>query len=86
MSQSSGNDPKLNSELRERLLRESRNPLLGLRRLLWVALCGSAFLGLFVMGFRALSGDIVPVKDASLQLFALLLFGWLLWKDRGRDK
>ena len=72
----------LDPKLRARLLQESRTPFRGVRRVLWVALFGSSLIGLFVMGLRASSGEIVLFKDAGIQLFALLLFGFLLFFDR----
>ncbi|WP_320676131.1 DUF3493 domain-containing protein [Prochlorococcus sp. MIT 1300] len=79
---SSSSEPKLTPELRERLLRESKHPLRGLRRALWVALFGSASIGAFVMTFRGLAGDAVSYRDIYIQIGALIIFGGLLWLDR----
>ena len=73
---------KLNPELRERLLEESRNPFRGIRRLIWIALFGSAAIGFFVMTSRIASGESVELSDVVIQVSALSLFGILLWKDR----
>ncbi len=86
MSDSSRTDPKINPELRERLLTESQNPLRGLRRLLWLAFLGSGFIGLFVMASRFIAGSSVRQVDVVIQLGAVVLFGYLLWVDRGRQK
>ena len=40
---------KIDPELRKKLLRESQTPFKSLRRILWIAFTGSAFLGLFIM-------------------------------------
>ena len=40
---------KIDPELKKKLLKESQNPFKGLRRTLWVAFTGSAFLGLLIM-------------------------------------
>jgi len=64
------------------LVKESLNPLRGLRRGLWVALFGSAFLGFLIMLSKLLSGDSLQLKDLSIQVAALVIFGTLLWVDR----
>ncbi len=76
---------KLDPKLRERLLRESKSPLRGPRRLLWIALFGSAFIGLLVMLMRFTSGEVVVLEDSFIQFGAVLLFGLLLWFDRERS-
>ena len=70
--------------MRERLLRESRTPWRGLRRLLWVALFASGGLGLFVMSFSISAGNSSVGTDLAIQIGAVLLFGGLLWLDRDR--
>ena len=85
MTDNQNQDSGLDPNLRERLLKESQTPLRGLRRGLWIALFGSAFLGFFVMSMRALAGDVVLFSDVGVQISALLLFGFLLWFDRPKD-
>ena len=81
-----GQNPNgLDPALKERLLRESRTPWRGLRRLLWVALFASGGLGLFVMSFRVSAGDNVVLTDLAIQVGAVVLFGGLLWFDRSRE-
>ncbi len=75
---------KLDPALRERLLKESKSPLRGLRRGIWIALFGSATIGLFIMTARSASGESVSLSDASIQIGAFLLFSFLLWLDRPR--
>ncbi|WP_074162624.1 MULTISPECIES: DUF3493 domain-containing protein [unclassified Synechococcus] len=70
--------------MRERLLRESRTPWRGLRRLLWIALFASGGLGLFVMSFSISAGNSVVGTDLAIQVGAVVLFGGLLWFDRDR--
>ena len=70
--------------MRERLLRESRTPWRGLRRLLWVALFASGGLGLFVMSFSISAGNSAVGTDLAIQIGAVVLFGGLLWFDRDR--
>ncbi len=82
MTNSSGSGSRLDPALKERLLKESRNPLRGLRRVLWIALFGSASIGLIIMCLRAISGASVVLNDAYIQVCAVLLFGTLLWFDR----
>ncbi|WP_131595069.1 DUF3493 domain-containing protein [Synechococcus sp. BS55D] len=74
----------LDPDLKERLLRESRTPWRGLRRLLWLAFFASGGLGLFVMGFRGSAGGDVGLSDLGIQIGAVVLFGSLLWFDRDR--
>ena len=76
---------ELDPALRDRLIRESRTPWRGLRRLVWFALFASAGLGLFTMLFRASAGDSVEISDFGIQGGALLLFSCLLWFDRSRE-
>ena len=40
---------KIDPELKKKLLKESQAPFKGLRKVLWIAFSGSAFLGLFIM-------------------------------------
>ena len=68
---------ELDPELRERLIRESRTPWRGLRRLVWFALFASAGLGLFTMLFRVSAGDSVEISDFGIQGGALVLFSSL---------
>ena len=75
----------MDPQLRARLLQESRTPFRGVRRALWVALFGSSFIGIIVMGLRAFSGEIVLFRDAGIQTVAVLLFGSLLFFDRHRN-
>ncbi|MFZ9462553.1 MAG: photosystem II assembly family protein [Vulcanococcus sp.] len=73
----------LDPALRARLLQESRPPGRGRRRALWLAFTASAGLGLATMAMRASAGEAVPGSDLLIQVVALVLFGGLLWRDRG---
>ena len=75
----------LDPNLKARLLKESKHPFRGLRRAVWLALFGSAALGFFIMFSKLITGDIVSSKDFSIQASALLIFGFLLWKDKNKD-
>ena len=85
LTDNSGIANKLDPQLRARLLQESRTPFRGVRRVLWVALFGSSFIGIIVMGLRAFSGENVLLSDAGIQTGAVLIFGCLLFFDRHRD-
>ena len=74
----------MDPNLRARLLKESKNPYRGLRRAVWIALFGSAALGLFIMLTNILAGDTVSINDLAIQSSALLILGFLLYKDRNR--
>ena len=76
----------LDPNLREKLLRESKKPFSGIRRVLWIALFGSAGLGLLIMFLRVFSGEQVLLRDIGIQVTAFTFFGWLLWLERpGND-
>ena len=47
---------KIDPELKKKLLKESQSPFKGLRRILWIAFSGSAFLGLLIMLSKIASG------------------------------
>ena len=75
---------KIDPELRKKLLKESQNPFKGLRRVIWVAFSGSAFLGLFIMISRILSGNEIQQNNILIQLGACILFPVLLFFDRNK--
>ena len=72
-------DPKL-----KKLLRESQTPFKGLRRILWIAFSGSAFLGLLVtcQNFKRKE---LEQNNILIQLGACFLFPTLLFLDKGKD-
>ncbi len=74
----------MDPNLRSRLLKESKNPFRGLRRVVWIALFGSAALGFFVMLSKIITGDTVSINDFAIQTSALLVLGFLLSKDRNK--
>tara|TARA_Y100001968_G_C19070672_1_gene578237 strand:+ start:33 stop:293 length:261 start_codon:yes stop_codon:yes gene_type:complete len=78
-------DPKIDPQLREKLLKETKNPFYGPRRALWFILFGAALLGLLIMVSRVIAGDIVSINDFGIQGGAFLLFGFLIWFDRRRE-
>ena len=84
---SNSNKPKSNLDpnLRARLLKESKNPFRGLRRAVWIALFGSAALGFFIMVTNLIAGDNVSVNDLAIQTSALLILGFILFKDRNNQ-
>ncbi len=76
----------LDPKLREKLLKESRNPYKGIRRVLWIALAASAGIGLLIMGFRLISGENVLLNDFGIQISAFLLFFFLFVLDRPKGE
>ena len=74
----------LDPKLREKLIRESQNPFRGLRRAVWIALFGSAALGFFIMFSKIITGDTVSINDFAIQTSALVILGFLLFKDRNK--
>ena len=75
----------LDPNLRSRLLKESKNPFRGLRRAVWIALFGSAALGFFIMFSKIITGETVSINDFAIQSSALLILGFLLFKDRNKE-
>ena len=75
-------DPKIDSKLREKLLKETRNPFYGPRRALWFVFFAAASLGLFIMFSRVIAGELVSINDFGIQGGAFLLFGILIIFDR----
>ena len=86
MSNSNKPDSNLDPNLRARLLKETKNPYRGLRRAVWIALFGSAALGLFIMVTNIIAGDNVSINDLSIQTSALVILGFLLFKDRSKEE
>ena len=76
---------KIDPELKKKLLKESQAPFKGLRRILWVAFSGSAFLGLLIMLLRVASGFELQQNNLLIQLGACLIFPALLFWDRKKD-
>jgi len=76
---------KIDPELKKKLLKESQSPFKGLRRILWIAFSGSAFLGLLIMLSRIASGTQLDQNNLLIQLTACLIFPALLVIDRNKD-
>ena len=76
---------KIDPELKKRLLKESQAPFKGLRRVLWIAFSGSAFLGLLIMLSKIASGNELQPNNLSIQVGACILFPTLLFLDRNKD-
>ena len=76
---------KIDPELKKKLLKETQTPFKGLRRILWIAFSGSAFLGLLIMLFRIASGSEFQQNNILIQLGACVIFPTLLFIDRNKD-
>ena len=76
---------QIDPELKKRLLKETQTPFKGLRRILWIAFSGSAFLGLLIMLSKIASGSELGQNNLLIQLCACLLFPTLLFFDRNKD-
>ena len=76
---------KIDPELKKKLLRETQAPFKGLRRILWIAFSGSAFLGLLIMFSRIASGTQFQLNNILIQLGACILFPTLLFFDRNKE-
>ena len=76
---------KIDPELKKKLLKETQTPFQGLRRILWIAFSGSAFLGLLIMLSKIASGGELNQNNLLIQLLACILFPTLLFFDRNKD-
>ena len=76
---------QIDPELKKRLLKETQTPYKGLRRILWIAFSGSAFLGLIIMLSKIASGSELQQNNLLIQLGACLLFPTLFFFDRNKD-
>ena len=76
---------KIDPELKKKLLKETQTPFKGLRKILWIAFSGSAFLGLLVMLSRIANGGDLQVNNFFIQLVACIVFPTLLFLDRDKD-
>ncbi len=76
---------KIDPELKKKLLKETQAPFKGLRRILWIAFSGSAFLGLLIMLARIANGNEFQQNNIFIQLGACILFPTLLILDRNKD-
>ena len=76
---------KIDPELKKRLLKESQTPYKGLRRILWIAFSGSAFLGLFIMLSKIATGSGLQQNNLLIQLAACMIFPTLLFFDRDKN-
>ena len=77
---------KIDPELKKKLLKESQEPFKGLRRILWIAFSGSAFLGLIIMLSKFASGSELEQKSLLIQLGACIIFPALLFLDKNKDE
>ena len=76
---------KIDPELRKKLLKESQSPFKGLRRILWIAFSGSAFLGLLIMLSKIASSGELQLNNLFIQIVASIVFPTLLFFDRDKD-
>ena len=76
---------KIDPELKKKLLKETQAPFKGLRRILWIAFSGSAFLGLLIMLSSIASGNEVQQNNLLIQLAACVIFPCLLFFDRNKN-
>ena len=76
---------KIDHELKKKLIKETQAPFKGLRRLLWIAFSGSAFLGLFIMLSKIAGGNEIQVNNLLIQLGACELFPFLLFLERNKE-
>ena len=76
---------KIDPELKKKLLKETQAPFQGLRRILWIAFSGSAFLGLLIMLSKVASGSELQQNNLLIQIGACILFPTLLFLDQNKD-
>jgi len=75
---------KIDPELKKKLLRETKAPFKGLRRLIWAACTGSAFLGLFIMCSKIIGGNTIQENNLLIQVGACIIFPTLLYLERDK--
>ena len=75
---------KIDPELKKKLLRETKAPFKGLRRLIWAACSGSALLGLFIMLSQIIGGNEIQQNNLLIQLGACILFPLLFFLERNK--
>ena len=75
---------KIDPELKKKLIQESQDPFKGLRKVLWIAFTGSAFLGLFIMLSKIAGGNEIQQSNLLIQLGACVLFPFLLFLERNK--
>ena len=76
---------KIDPELKKKLLKESQSPFKGLRRILWIAFSGSAFLGLLIMLSRIATGGELQPNNLFIQIGACIIFPTLLFLDKNKE-
>jgi len=76
---------EIDPELKKKLLKESQAPFKGLRRTLWIAFSGSAFLGLVIMLSKIATGSELQQNNLLIQIGACILFPTLLFLDKNKD-
>ena len=75
---------KIDPDLKKKLLKETQSPFKGLRRTLWIAFSGSAFLGLLIMLSQIAGGNEIVQSNLLIQLGACALFPILFFLDRNK--
>ena len=76
---------KIDPELKKKLLKESKAPFKGLRKVLWIAFTGSSFIGLFIMLSKIASGAEIQQNNLLVQLGACVLIPFLLFLERNKS-
>ena len=76
---------KIDPELKKKLLKETQTPFKGLRRILWIAFSGSAFMGLFIMLSKIASGNELQQNNLLIQVVACIVFPTLLFLDKNKN-
>ena len=76
---------KIDPELKKKLLRETKAPFKGLRRVIWAACSGSALLGLFIMLTQIIGGNSIQQNNILIQIGASVLFPTLFFLERDKD-
>ena len=76
---------KIDPKLKKKLLKESQAPFKGIRKILWIAFSGSAFLGLFIMLSKISTGSEVQQNNLLIQLCACVLFPFLFFIEKDKD-
>ena len=76
---------KIDPELKKKLLKETKAPFKGLRKILLIAFTGSSLLGLLIMLAKIPGGNEINQNNLLIQLGACVLFPFLLYLDRDKE-
>ena len=85
MAENKKSKKEIDPALREKLLKETKNPFYGIRRTLWFVFAAYALLGAFIMITKLISTGGIKLEDALIQFAACSIFISLIFLDKKKD-